>query len=144
MPALTPIKGKPTNLTIKQLRRKLYANARAIPSTQGGGQHGHLGKIMNAVAYTTLTGTPWTTPPHPGPAPNIPAGATQHQIAKANCAYAAIITKLSILWQVPADLRCMVLDAVEKIYLIELEDNDFGFAEVLALNMLEHLKDRSQ
>ena len=142
MPALTPIEGKPTNPTIKQLRRELYSNARAIPSTRGGGQHGHLGELMDAAAYTALTGTPWTTPPHPGPAPNIPVGATQHQIAKANRTYAATITELSILGQVRADLRRMVLDAVEKIYLVELEDDNFGFAEVSALDMLEHLEDR--
>ena len=35
----------------------------------------------------------------------------------------------------------MVLDAVNKIYLVELEDDDFGFAEVSALDMLEHLED---
>ena len=35
----------------------------------------------------------------------------------------------------------MVLDAINKIYLAELEDKDFGFAEVSALDMLEHLKD---
>ena len=33
----------------------MYANACAIPSTLGGGAHGHLGMIMPAVQYATLS-----------------------------------------------------------------------------------------
>ena len=36
----------------------------------------------------------------------------------------------------------MVLNAINKVYLVELEDNNFGFAEISALDMLEHLEDR--
>ena len=100
LPSLSRIDGKPSNLTIKQLRRELYANAWAIPSTRGGGQHGHLGEIMNQASYVTLTGVAWTLPPHLGAAPIIPPGATQHQIAEANRTYASIISKLSVLGQV--------------------------------------------
>ena len=96
---------------------------------------------MNQAAYVTLTGVAWTPPPHPGAAPIIPPGATQHQIAKANCTYTSIINELSILVQVRANLQCMVLNAVDKIYLVKLEDDDFGYAEVSALDMLKHLKD---
>ena len=60
---LTPIEGKPNNAALKQLQREIYANTRAIPSTRGGGQHGHLGKVMEPGAYTTLTGAAWTPPP---------------------------------------------------------------------------------
>lgn len=35
----------------------------------------------------------------------------------------------------------MVLKAVKKIYLVELEDKDFGFADVSVLDMLDHLVD---
>ena len=35
----------------------------------------------------------------------------------------------------------MVFDTVDKIYLVELEENDLGFADVSALDMLEHLED---
>ena len=35
----------------------------------------------------------------------------------------------------------MILDAVDKIYFVKLEDDNFGFSEVSALDMLEHLED---
>ena len=79
--------------------------------------------------------------PHPGAAPNILIGATQHQIAEANRTYAAVIAELSILGQVQANLQQMILKAVEKINLVELEDKDFGFAEVSIIDMLNHLVD---
>jgi len=45
-PQLMPIVGTPTNSSLKLLTKEVYANARAIPSTCGGGGHGHLGLVM--------------------------------------------------------------------------------------------------
>ena len=36
LPKLSPIQGKPTNASIKILKKEVYANARAIPSQRGG------------------------------------------------------------------------------------------------------------
>eukprot|EP00957_Ditylum_brightwellii_P134642 10264535-Ditylum_brightwellii.AAC.1 len=44
----------------------LYANAAAVPTTLGGGAHGHIGLVMEAGLYETLSGgTAYTVPPEP-------------------------------------------------------------------------------
>jgi hypothetical protein len=48
---LTIISGKSTYATIRKLQKELYANAKAIPSTPGGGHNGHLALIMTAAEY---------------------------------------------------------------------------------------------
>eukprot|EP00957_Ditylum_brightwellii_P145854 11106186-Ditylum_brightwellii.AAC.1 len=50
----------------------LYANAAAVPTALGGGAHGHIGLVMEAGLYGTLSsGTAYTAPPEPvrGPLP---------------------------------------------------------------------------
>ncbi len=51
-----PIIVKPTNTVLKQITKEIYANAQAIPSTQGGGSHAHLGLVMLLAEYMLLTG----------------------------------------------------------------------------------------
>ena len=42
---LTKIHGKPTYPTLQTLYTELKANAGSVPTTLGGGQHGHLGLL---------------------------------------------------------------------------------------------------
>jgi hypothetical protein len=58
----TKITGQPAYDDIRQLRTVIYHNAASIPSERGGGQHGHLGMVMNNAIYATLTDTPWVDP----------------------------------------------------------------------------------
>ena len=66
---LTKIIGEPTNTSIKLLKKEIYANASAIPSTRGGGGHGHLGLVMPAASYLALAGQAFDLPTQPGVAP---------------------------------------------------------------------------
>ncbi|MCK7513585.1 MAG: hypothetical protein MZV70_62560 [Desulfobacterales bacterium] len=50
-PVLTPISGEPTNTSLQLLQQELFANARAIFSTRGGGANGHLALVMPAPDY---------------------------------------------------------------------------------------------
>jgi hypothetical protein len=55
--------GLPTYESLQTLHTELKANAGSVPSTLGGGQNGHLGLLLSAVRYATLTHTvPWTQP----------------------------------------------------------------------------------
>eukprot|EP00957_Ditylum_brightwellii_P169733 12919591-Ditylum_brightwellii.AAC.1 len=44
-------------------------NVSTVPSTTEGGNHGHLGLIIEALTYLQLTGVAFTAPPNPGPVP---------------------------------------------------------------------------
>jgi len=47
-PQLTKIHGEPDYDTLHRLHNELKSNAGSVPSTLGGGAHGHLGLILDA------------------------------------------------------------------------------------------------
>ena len=84
-PVLTPVKGKPSFTTLKQLRKEIYANARTIHSTRGGGVNGHLAVLMPVVEYQGRTnGVAFARPVHPGPPPVHTGFVTPVEIDDAN------------------------------------------------------------
>ena len=54
---LLPITAKPDYDSISQLNQLMYGNAATLPTTLGGGAHGHVGLIIKATLYTTLSAT---------------------------------------------------------------------------------------
>ena len=68
-PILTPILGKPTCSTLKKLKKQIYANARAVHSTRGGGTNGHLSCVMTPAEYLARANIIFNAPAHPGTAP---------------------------------------------------------------------------
>ncbi len=59
----TKIDGQPTNENVNQLVRELTEAAASIPTTNGGGDHGHIGMITLDAEYITFsTGDPISLP----------------------------------------------------------------------------------
>jgi len=92
-PTLTCIHGTPTNTSLKQLTKEVYANAHAVLSARGGNSHGHLSLVISLAKYPVLTGIAFQLLAHPGPAPIHATGATQFHIAKTSCLYEAKLVK---------------------------------------------------
>ena len=111
-PKLTLIQGKPTNSSIKILKKEVYSNAWAIPSQRGRGKHGHLGLVMENYAYTTVTAKAWDLPEHPGPYPKPPDGESSRVIDKHVRRYKVLIAELTLSKQVVNELRQLILVAV--------------------------------
>lgn len=65
-PALTKIHGEPTYDTLQRLHNELKSNASSVPSTLGGGSHGHLGLVVSSARYVLITNIPYIRPPPPG------------------------------------------------------------------------------
>lgn len=138
---LTAITGEPTAASLALLRKELYANAAAIPSTNGG-PHGHLAIIMAPAAYSAIPNViPLPVPPAPGPLPVHPAGATGPQITEANRQHDFAAQQFSTYSQVAAALKSQVLQAVNPTYVRALEHTDFGYSFVTSLQLLQHLQD---
>jgi hypothetical protein len=76
------ITGEPDYATIGQIIQTLYGNAASLPTTIGGGAHGHIGLIMTTVLYATLTPTAYTVPDDPGPVVTHAANAPPHPSVK--------------------------------------------------------------
>ena len=47
----TKIDGQPTDKDLNLLTKELSTVAASIPTTNGGGQHGHMGLILDAAEY---------------------------------------------------------------------------------------------
>ena len=65
------------------MMQMLYANKATLPTTAGGGTHGHIGLIMKSVLYSTLSEIPYEIPLNPGPIPIYAPGSSglaRHQI----------------------------------------------------------------
>ena len=54
------------------------ANASSVACNLGGGANGHLGLVINAAEYATISPTPYIRPTMPGPL-IYPAGMPQYQ-----------------------------------------------------------------
>jgi hypothetical protein len=69
--SVTKIHGQPTNHDLTILKKELIAILANIPTTLGGGNHGHAGIIIEPEKYSVMTGgTACKNPINPG---NYPA-----------------------------------------------------------------------
>jgi hypothetical protein len=136
---LTQLIGIPTNTSLKQLTKKVYANACVIPSTHSVSTHSHLGLIMPPAKYLIFSGVAFQLPEHPGLALVHAAAATQFQIAEANHMYDTTLLELSPVTTICKELKKQVLKAVNCLYQEALDNDTFGFANVTVITMLTHL-----
>eukprot|EP00957_Ditylum_brightwellii_P034758 2634233-Ditylum_brightwellii.AAC.1 len=59
------IDGQPTYADINKMSKILYANAGKVPTTLGGGNKGHIGLIMKASLYATISTTAYAARTEP-------------------------------------------------------------------------------
>ena len=139
-PTLTKIIGKPSYETLRQLRKEIYANARTIHSTRGGGANGHLAIIMPDIDYQLRTiGIGFTIPTHPGSAPVHAGFASPVDIDASNKLWERNVSEYNKYYQVSDCLKAQLLVAIDPTYIKELEDAEFGYADITPLMMVEHL-----
>jgi hypothetical protein len=139
-PTLTRIHGKPTPQALIQLEEELFTNAISIPSTRGGGQHGHLALVMAADEYTTIAAAPFAAPVHPGQPPVHAANSSNAQIHAADTAYERELAEFATYHTTKNALLALILAAVEPNYYNILKVPRLGYATVTPLAVLQHLK----
>ena len=139
-PILTTMAGTPTHWSIQVLQRELYTNARSVPSTRGGGNHGHLAVLMDPATYNALTGVDFAPPDHPGQNPVHGNGPTASQITEINRQFAAALAEYTLYQQVLVELKKQLIAAVDPTFLRTIEDPDFGFSELSPRELLQHLQ----
>ena len=71
-----PIPGDPDYDCIIQLNQLMYGNIATLTTTPGGGAHGHVGRIMKATLYMTLSPTAYVPLAEPPLTPVIPPTTT--------------------------------------------------------------------
>ena len=135
---LTRVHGQPHYESLKILLDELKANASSVPSTLGGGAYGHLGLLLTATRYATLSPTPFTVPNNPGPfAP--PAAGTGPQIEAAKDVWRDEKTTFELCQATEKALIAQVVDAVDATYLAALRNADTSrYGDSIRL-LVEHL-----
>eukprot|EP00957_Ditylum_brightwellii_P026251 1985859-Ditylum_brightwellii.AAC.1 len=68
-PVLPRIVGKPTYKNLYEVHKLLMKNASTISSTIRGGNHGHIGLVLEAPKCLQLTGVAFAVPLNHGPIP---------------------------------------------------------------------------
>ena len=143
---LPKIEGKPSYLSIQQLKAKLIANAVAIHSSRGNGLLGHVVLVIGEDDYNTRANpaggnaNDWVTPVYPGNVPNVPANGTAAQINHITATWQSDTKEFNLYNAVETSLKRLLLAAVDDSYVSSLSDNDFGFANVTTRQILQHLE----
>jgi hypothetical protein len=132
---VTMILGKPSNTSLQVLKRQLYDSAASIPSRRGGDAHGHLGIVLDANWYLTISGNiAWVTPKHPGDSPNLMLTTTAVQCKQVTRQYDSDLLAFKLYNRTSNALKRQLLPSVNCSFLCALEDPTFGFRTATSLS----------
>jgi hypothetical protein len=136
---LTAIKGRPNYENINTIHRQIYANAASVESLRGGA-HGHLGQIMTATTYLTVTATPFNNLPNPGPLPPRPAAPFPAQWDDTNAEHKCALDEYNTSYNLNKATKQQISKAVkDPIFLKLIENHITRFSRVTARTMLQYL-----
>eukprot|EP00957_Ditylum_brightwellii_P044325 3362913-Ditylum_brightwellii.AAC.1 len=131
---------KPTYKTISKLKEKIYANVAAVPTTLGGGQHGHIGVVAPPTVYSTLSSKKYTALKEPMQ-PTFTVLTQDAMKVKNLMEYKEepqIYNNHNIVNRV---LKQQMKAAVDKKYLEELNEPLVGYMNITVQDMIDHLID---
>ena len=125
---ITKIDGQPTDEDLNLLIKELTNAAGSVATRNGGGEHGHIGMVVNEAEYITFSksGAKFVVPTNPGPYPasvNTDKVIRERQIAehKTECIeYEAYLG-------VENYLRRMIVMSIDHEWLAEVESETMGF-----------------
>jgi hypothetical protein len=136
---LTTIKVRPNYDNINTISRQIYANAASVESLHGGA-HGHLGQIMTAATYLTVTETPYNNPSNPGPLPPRPEAAFLAQWDDTKAPHKRALDEYTTSHNLDKSIKQQIIKAVkDPIFLKPIKNHITGFSRVTAHTMLQHL-----
>jgi len=141
---VSKIHGQPTSHDLTQLEKEIIAILANIPTTLGGGNHGHVGVIMDPIEYSNMTGgTFFVNPVNPGFYPaDLALNAAAGTRARAEAEHKELINQFETFEGVRLGTKDLILEAVDNEYLSEIEHDTLGFLNQTPRQMIEHLLNR--
>jgi hypothetical protein len=140
---VTKIHGQPTNKDLTILEKELIAILANIPTTLGGGNHGHAGILMDPARYLLTAGIPFVNPANPG---NYPAGVAGNAAAgaraRAEAQHKEEVKEYETFQGVTQATKDIIMEAVDHEYLLEIEDEILGFLNETPISIMNHLRNR--
>jgi hypothetical protein len=134
---LPVIIGEPTYENIRLLTEALYGNAASLPAYTGGGKHGHIGLIMPASLYATLSSTAYETPIDPGQFPEDHSSEAERLYNKQQ--YLGERRVYDNHNNMDNALKSQIIDTIHETYLCEKRNKYTGYLGVSARDLLDHL-----
>jgi hypothetical protein len=121
---------------------ELSAMVASVLITNGGGQLQHIGLIMEAMDYTTISGgSDFITPVNPSPYPTLAPGTDNATICKLEAEHKAEITEFETFLSVSHAIRSNIIKAVDPEWIQPLKNANIGFTRIGPLALLDYLQD---
>ena len=141
---VTKIHGQPTSHDLTNLEKEIISILANIPTTLGGGNHGHVGVIMDPTEYSTMTGgTAFVNPVNPGIYPaGLAVNAAAGTRARAEAEHKELINQFETFEGVRLGTKDLILEAVDNEFLSEIEHDTLGYLNVTPRQMIGHLLSR--
>jgi hypothetical protein len=137
---ITKIDGQPTDEDLNLLTKELTNATGSVASQNGGGEHGHVGMVIEMAEYITFSraGTQFLIPTNPRPYPatiNTDKLVCERQIAehKAEC------IEYETYLRVKNYLCRMIVKSINHEWLAEVESETMGFNHLSPKALLTHL-----
>ena len=137
-PQLTKIHGEPDYDTLHRLHNELKSNAGSVPSTLGGGAHGHLGLILDAQRYATVSNIPYIRPNFPGPL-LIPPGITPQIAMLYRDHRQETVRTFREVVGVEQTLRKQIVATIDADYLSTLRDRNKNSITIPIYQIIQYL-----
>ena len=114
-----------------------------IPTTLGGGNHGHAGILMDPARYLLTAGVPFANPANPANPGNYPANVPGNAVAgvraRAEAEHKEQVREYETFQGVVQATKDIIQEAVNHEYLLEIEDEILGFLNQTPTDMMNHL-----
>jgi len=135
------IDGQPMDEDLNLLIKELTNAASSVATQNGGGEHGHVGMVIDEAKYITFSngGSRFLIPMNPGPYPtsiDMDKVIRERQIAehKAEC------IKYKTYLAVENYLCRMIVKSIDHEWLAEIESETMGFNHLSPKALLTHLR----
>ena len=137
--SLTPVRGEPTYEALSKLHQELKANANAVPTTLGGGRHGHLDLVVNPITYDRIAShTPLVRQQNPGIV-NVELNATQYQITQQKDEHTKALKAFNECNLLERTLIQQIKEAIENDYMEGYVDEDTGLVRGTVPEIMTYL-----
>jgi len=138
---ITKIDGQPTDEDLNLLTKELTNAAGSVATQNGGGEHGHVGMVVDEAEYVTFSrnGDRFLVPTNPGPYPQTvdpDKVIRERQLAEHKAECGEYETYLGV----ENYLRRMIVKSIDHEWLAEIESETMGFNHLSPKALLTHLR----
>ena len=139
---ITKIEGQPTEEDLNQLTLQISNAVGSVATSLGGGEHGHVGIIIDQTEYITFSkgAATFDVPTNPGPYPKSPdadAVAREQQIAE----HKALQDEYQTYLGVESFVRRKIVESIDDEWLAEIKSETMGFNHLHPKAIMKHLRD---